>query len=43
MAYDTIMEFIETPTFTKQITQLLSDNSYSELQKQLANGFHDEK
>lgn len=29
------MEFIETPTFTKQITQLLSDDSYSELQKEL--------
>ena len=30
------MEFIETPTFTKQITQLISDDSYSALQKELA-------
>ena len=29
------MEFIETPTFTKQIIQLISDDSYSALQKEL--------
>ncbi len=30
------MEFIETPTFTKRITQLLSDEAYSALQIELA-------
>ena len=29
------MEFIETPTFTRQITHLLSDDSYSALQQEL--------
>ena len=29
------MEFIETPVFTKQILQLLDDNSYRELQNEL--------
>ena len=29
------MEFIETPIFTKAITELLSDNEYSDFQKYL--------
>ena len=29
------MEFIETPIFTKSITELLSDNEYSDFQKYL--------
>ena len=29
------MEFIETPIFTKQILQLIDDNSYRELQNEL--------
>jgi hypothetical protein len=29
------MEFIETPTFTRQITQLLTDDEYSDLQQVL--------
>lgn len=30
------MIFIETPTFTRQITSLMSDEEYAKLQKQLA-------
>ena len=30
------MEFIETPIFTKAITELFSDNEYSDFQKYLA-------
>jgi hypothetical protein len=30
------LEFIETPTFTKQITALLSDDDYAALQAELA-------
>ena len=29
------MEFIETPTFTRQVTQLLSDEEYRQLQNAL--------
>ena len=29
------MEFIETPTFTKKITSLISDESYKDFQRQL--------
>jgi mRNA-degrading endonuclease RelE of RelBE toxin-antitoxin system len=32
MAYVTLMVFIETPTFTKQIVSLLEDDDYAELQ-----------
>lgn len=36
MAYIiTIMEFIETPTFTRMITVLLSDDEYTGLQNEL--------
>lgn len=30
------MEFIETPTFTRLITELMDDENYLELQKELA-------
>lgn len=30
------MEFIETPTFTRMVTELLSDDEYRELQNTLA-------
>ena len=30
------MEFIETPTFTRLVTELLSDDAYRELQTELA-------
>ena len=35
MVYNGDMEFIETPIFTKWITQTISDDSYQELQKLL--------
>ena len=35
MVYNGDMEFIETPVFTKWITQTISDDSYQELQKLL--------
>ena len=35
MAQHMDMEFIETPIFTKAITELLSDNEYSDFQKYL--------
>ena len=35
MVYNGGMEFIETPIFTKWITQTISDDSYQELQKLL--------
>ena len=36
MAYYINMEFIETPIFTKAITELLSDDEYSAFQKYLS-------
>ena len=36
MVYNICMEFIETPVFTKWITEIMSDDSYHELQKFLA-------
>lgn len=30
------MDFIETPTFTRLITELMDDENYLELQKELA-------
>lgn len=35
MAYSRGMVFTETPVFTRQITQLLPDDEYGELQKEL--------
>ena len=35
MAYILIMEFIETPTFTRLVLDLLSDDEYRELQNSL--------
>ena len=36
MAYNTTyLEFIETPTFTRQITAMLSDDEYAALQREL--------
>ncbi len=35
MAYNKIMIFIETPTFTRLISELLDDNEYSRLQNEL--------
>jgi len=35
LAYDCHVEFVETSVFTRQITQLLSDESYLSLQKEL--------
>jgi|SRR3989338_6985099 len=36
MAYSSNMIFIETPTFTRLITELLDDDEYSKLQAELA-------
>ncbi len=35
MAYISVMEFIETPTFTRLILELLTDDEYRELQNVL--------
>ena len=35
MAYNLLMTFTETPVFTRQITALLKDDEYSELQQEL--------
>jgi len=35
MTYIVIVEFIETPIFTKQILQLIDDDSYKEFQNEL--------
>lgn len=35
MAYSLLMEFIETPTFTRAVMALLSDEEYQELQDAL--------
>jgi len=36
MAYISAMIFIETPVFTRQITDLVDDDDYAEFQRQLA-------
>ncbi len=35
MAYSFVMRFTETSVFTKQVTKLLTDDEYHELQKEL--------
>ena len=37
MAYILLAVFVETPTFTKRVLQLLDDESYAALQTHLAN------